>query len=61
MPDICMCKGEGCSAREHCYRYKATPCEFRQSYFVNSPIEGGKCVHFWPTNEFLEREKDSES
>lgn len=39
MPDITMCKGRDCPLRESCYRYTATPSEYRQSYFVTDPIE----------------------
>ena len=51
MPDITMCSGEGCSHKEKCYRFTATPSEFRQSYFINPPIdENGKCDHYWGEN-----------
>jgi hypothetical protein len=33
MPDITMCNGVGCEIKEICYRYKATPSEFRQELF----------------------------
>ena len=46
MPDITMCKGEGCPFKESCYRHKAEPSPYRQSYFVETPYEGGECVHF---------------
>ena len=39
MPDITMCKGEGCPIKIGCYRYRADPSEFRQSYFVEPPIK----------------------
>jgi hypothetical protein len=32
MPDITMCKNEQCAEKEKCYRYKATPNEYWQSY-----------------------------
>lgn len=37
MPDITMCKGAGCPHKEACYRFKATPSPYRQSYFAESP------------------------
>ena len=40
MPDISMCKGEDCTIKETCYRFKATPNEYRQSYFTNPPLDG---------------------
>lgn len=54
MPDISMCKGENCSLKEHCHRYKATPCEYRQAYFVSPPyvveFGGDSCDYYWPTD-----------
>lgn len=32
MADITMCTGTGCPLREKCYRYTATPNEYRQSF-----------------------------
>ena len=46
MPDITMCNGVGCYLRDKCYRYTAKP-SFRQPYFMNEPIEDGKCKEFW--------------
>ena len=58
MPDITMCTGEGCKLKETCYRYKATPDEFRQVYFAEVPYQNiktsvlplGKCNHYWEYN-----------
>lgn len=50
MPDITMCEGTGCPAKESCYRFTAKPSEFRQSYFVKPPYENGKCTHYWGEN-----------
>jgi hypothetical protein len=49
MPDIAMCEGTGCPMRDVCYRYTATPSEFRQSYFTDIPYneESGECDHYW--------------
>jgi hypothetical protein len=47
MADITMCNGKGCEMKEICYRYKATPSEFRQSYFFNSPNKGLECDYYW--------------
>ena len=33
MADITKCKGIGCPLKEECYRFIATPNDFRQSYF----------------------------
>ena len=32
MPDISMCANHNCPLKEHCYRYKAQPNSFSQSY-----------------------------
>lgn len=54
MPDITMCKGDGCILRDKCFRYTAKPNPERQSYFANVPfrMESGvtKCDHFWETD-----------
>lgn len=50
MPDITMCEGVGCVVKESCYRFTAIPNELRQSYFVDSPIEEGKCSSYWGEN-----------
>jgi len=47
MADITMCKGNRCPGRVLCVRYTARPCEYRQSYFVDSPIKNGHCESFW--------------
>ena len=62
MPDITMCRGvrkeDGavCSMRDSCYRFKATPSEYRQSFFISGPFinepDGTSCEYFWKdTNE----------
>lgn len=47
MPDITMCTGVGCPLKETCYRYKAKPDEWWQSFFMTPPFEKGKCEHYW--------------
>lgn len=46
MPDITMCEGTGCPLKDDCYRFKAKPSEYRQSYFINPPNKGDKCEYF---------------
>ena len=49
-----MCDGAGCEAREKCYRFTATPNEFRQAYmkFTELPKDDdGKCESFTPNFE----------
>lgn len=47
MPDITMCKGTNCPKKNECYRFLATPSEYRQSYFIDPPYEKDKCGEFW--------------
>jgi hypothetical protein len=35
MPDISMCQNSRCPLNRNCYRYRATPLEYIQSYFVD--------------------------
>ena len=39
MPDISMCNGESCPKKETCYRFKAEPNPYRQSYFSDNPCD----------------------
>lgn len=47
MADITMCNGKNCELAQTCYRYKANPSQYRQSYFCETPIKDGKCDHYW--------------
>lgn len=50
MPDITMCKGEGCESKYTCYRFTAEPGS-RQSYFKGSPIRfKTNCDYYWNKN-----------
>ena len=55
MPDITMCTGYVCPLRDSCYRFTATPSEYRQSYFVSAPYidepDGTSCEYFWKIEE----------
>ena len=50
MPDIAMCPGNDCIKKESCYRYKAKPDEYWQSYLVKCPVgyEDGNCELYMP-------------
>jgi len=54
MPDITMCKDSECPKAQKCYRFKATPTPYWQSYFAESPrpnvlMDGEAwCGYFWP-------------
>ena len=47
MPDIAMCSGDGCEIKSTCYRYRATPSEYHQSYFVTPPTADLQCDFYW--------------
>jgi len=48
MPDITMCRGNDCELKDNCYRHKAEPSEFRQSWFMKPPYESiFECEYFW--------------
>lgn len=49
MPDITMCMNTSCELRKSCYRYRANPSKYRQSYSLLVP-EDGICEHFWNTS-----------
>lgn len=60
MADITMCNNKTCDNREKCYRFTATPNEWRQSYFYKDPeptisvnsLDGETfdCEHFYPND-----------
>lgn len=45
MPDITMCRGEGCKQADMCFRCKAKPDAY-QSFFTNTPKQ--PCTYYWP-------------
>lgn len=46
-PDISMCENTSCPSKETCYRFKAVPNEYRQSYMEFKVKEGEKkCYHY---------------
>jgi hypothetical protein len=45
MPDITMCGDAKCPLKEDCYRFKAKPSEYMQSWFTESPRSGDKCEY----------------
>lgn len=50
MPDITMCRGEGCSKRNNCKRFVSKPKHLSQSYFTKTPLKNGDCEYFYKTN-----------
>ena len=47
MTDISMCKNKECTKKETCYRFKAIPDEFRQSYGQFKQDDKGNCERYW--------------
>ena len=49
MADITMCKVKDCPLKEGCYRFKAEPSKYRQSYFIGIPFDkkNKKCDMYW--------------
>ncbi len=45
-PDISMCQNQTCSKRMTCYRFRAIPNEFRQSYGMFKPNKEGECEYY---------------
>lgn len=57
--DITMCFGAYCPIKETCYRYTATSSEWRQSFFVESPIkEDNTCEYFMEIWDKPKQDKD---
>lgn len=48
MADIAMCRDTLCKSKETCYRFKATPNEYRQSYLIpNREEDAINCSMYW--------------
>ena len=47
MPDISMCSGRSCELKNLCYRYKAEPNKYMQTYFSIPPNKDLECDYFW--------------
>ena len=64
MPDVCMCNGVKnvnesiveCPKKHRCYRHTATPNEYRQSWFMQAPIDVIilECDDFWDNSVYTE-------
>lgn len=58
MPDITMCNGNNCELSSTCYRYKAEPSEYRQSYFVKEPnVTSYQCDYYWEMDTKLTKDE----
>jgi hypothetical protein len=52
MADISMCIEKECKLKDDCYRFKAKPSEYGQSYFLATLKENKKgCDMFWSINK----------
>jgi hypothetical protein len=51
MPDISMCQNKECQNNTRCYRFTATPNDFRQSWGDFKPDNNGNCDYFWEIKE----------
>ncbi len=49
-----MCNGEGCNTKFTCHRFTAKPSDFRQSYFMESPIKDNGC-EYYINHDYLKR------
>jgi len=48
MPDISMCQNSKCELRSNCYRYRAVPNPYRQSYGTHFNPVNGECERQMP-------------
>lgn len=57
MPDISMCKGGDCPKKQDCYRFKAKPSQYMQTYFMHPPydVKEQTCEMFWDDSEYKEK------
>lgn len=60
MPDISMCKDETCTLKETCYRFKAFPNPYRQSYSNFKQNEDKTCDYYWE-DKYLNKQNDGKS
>ena len=61
MPDISICKNYFCPLNKSCYRFTATPSEFKQTYGMFEYDETNKsCEYYWKTEYDTDTKKDKE-
>lgn len=55
MSDITQCPGEDCPHKHTCYRYTATRNEYRQSMFIEIPVdkETEECDYYWDNTDYV--------
>ena len=47
MPDITMCCNYDCPLKDKCYRYRAVPDSYWQSFAMFNTTGEKDCDHFW--------------
>lgn len=52
MVDMAMCEGDNCPMKDKCYRHTAIAAKYRQTYFIESPYNEGKCSHFLDNTQY---------
>ncbi len=59
MPDITLCRGDGCPIRDKCRRYTSKPWPIAQSYFMQTPYDHDteSCDAYWPIEAKEDKEK----
>jgi hypothetical protein len=60
MPDITMCMSAACKFRKYCYRYTATPSEYRQSFAKFEPESDGCDYYIEDSRRTGEKAKDKQ-
>jgi hypothetical protein len=56
-----MCSGNNCELSSTCYRYKAEPSQYRQSYFCKPPNNNLECDYYWEIKTKDETEDKTDS
>lgn len=55
MPDIQMCQDSMCPSRDRCYRYRAYPTPYAQSYGEYRHGSWGACSEFWDCTDYVKK------
>ena len=56
MADIAMCKDTLCKSKETCYRFKATPDNYRQAYLIpNREEDAINCSMYWEIKKKVDK------
>ena len=50
MVDYAMCEGTKCPLKETCYRFRACPDKYMQTWMEKVPydFEKQQCTYYWP-------------